>query len=121
MGYALEHIEIHDDAKQLFDYCGRATHYLDKTGDKANIIVRRQHVGGSANDLGFKYNAATGTYDAIISDYDTGKHNAKWLSGLKVNYTEKAYIKSAKKQGFKYLGKKTVNGKIQIQWMDVRA
>lgn len=121
MGYKREHIETHDVAQQLFDFRGNKTRYTDASGDKANIIVRRQHVGGAANDLGFKFNTETGTYDAIISAYDSGKHNAKWLAGLKTNYSEKNLIKTAKKQGFKYLGKKVVEGKVQIQWLDTRA
>lgn len=120
MGYAREHIEIHEVPQQLYDFQGRATRYIDKSGDKANIIVRRQHVGGAANDLGFKLNPETGTYDAIISDYDSSKHSATWLAGLKTNYAEKTIFKQAKKMGFKYLGKKIVEGKIQHQWMDTR-
>lgn len=120
MGYRREHIETHDVPQQLIDFRGRPTHYTDPNGDKANVIVRRCHVGGSANDLGFKLNKETGTYDAVISDFDSGKHNAKWLAGLKTNYSEKNLIKTAKRQGFKYLGKKVVAGKIQIQWLDTR-
>jgi len=121
MGYKREHIEIHEEAQQLFDFQNRPTHYTDRNGDKANVIVRRQHVGGAANDLGFKLNPETGTYDAIISAYDSSKHNPKWLARLKTNYSEKNLIKTAKKQGFKYLGKKVVLGKVQLQWLDTRA
>jgi hypothetical protein len=121
MGYKREHIELHETPQQLFDYVGRPTKYTDNAGDKANVIVRRQHVGGAANDLGFKLNPQTGTYDAIISRYDSTKHSSAWLAGLKTNYSEKALIKTCKKQGFKYLGKKEVNGKIQLQWLDTRA
>jgi hypothetical protein len=121
MGYAKENIEVHKEAQQLFDFQGRPTHYTDRNGDKANVIVRRQHVGGAANDLGFKLNPETLTYDAIISQYDSSKHNSTWLAGLKTNYSEKNLIKTAKKQGFKYLGKKIVSGKIQLQWLDTRS
>lgn len=121
MGYAREHIEVHEEAVQLFDYHGRATTYTDVKGDRANIIVRRQHVGGAANDLGFKLNKTTGVYDAVISAYDRGKHNEKWLAGLKTNYSEGVTTKQAKKMGFKFLGKKVVDGKIQMQFLDTRA
>lgn len=120
MGYKREHIEVHDVPQQLYDYTGRPTRYLDRNGDKANVIVRRQFVGGAANDLGFKLNPETKTYDAIISQYDSGKHNAKWLTGLKDNYNQSIFNKTCKKQGFKYLGKKVVNGVVQIQWGDPR-
>lgn len=121
MGYKREHIEVHETAQQLIDFQGKPTHYLDSNGDKANIIVRRKHVGGAANDLGFKFNAETGTYDAIISNYDSSKHNAKWIAGLKTNYNERGLAKTLKKQGFKYLGKEVVDGKIQIRYMDMKA
>ena len=124
-GYRRDQIEVHKEAQQLIDYVGRPTRYLDKNGDKANIIVRRQNIGyGSANDLGFKWNAATGTYDALVSDYDSGTthwgQNSLRFKKLKVDYTEQVGIKTAKKNGFKFLGKKIVNGKVQLQWMDTR-
>lgn len=121
MGYKREHIEYHEVPQQLFDWHGRPTTYLDKTGDKANIIVRRQHVGGAANDLGFKLDPVTKCYDAIISQYDSGKHNTKWLSGLKTSYSDKRVKKELAKNGFKYLGKEMVNGKIQIKYMKMTA
>lgn len=121
MGYKREHIEVHEEPKQLFDWHGNKTYYLDKTGDKAHIIVRRQHVGGAANDLGFKLNPETGCYDAIISRYDSGKHNEKWLAGLKTSYSDGVTKKTLAKNGFKYLGKEMVNGKIQIRYMKMTA
>jgi len=120
MGYKREHIEIHDVPQQLFDFQGHKTRYTDSSGDKANIIVRRQHVGGAANDLGFSLNKSTGTYDAIISQYDSGKHNAKWLAGLKGNYSVANLVKTGRAQGLKYLGKERVGNQVQIKWMDPR-
>lgn len=120
MGYRREHIEVHDIAQQLYDFQGRKTHYTDSSGDRANVIIRRNHVGGAANDLGFKLNSETGTYDALISDYDSGKHNLKWLAGLKVSYSEQNLIKTGRNQGLKYLGKKVVGGRVQLQWLDPR-
>jgi hypothetical protein len=121
MGYKREHIEYHEVPQQLFDWHGRPTHYLDKSGDKANIIVRRQHVGGAANDLGFKLDPVTKCYDAIISQYDSGKHNTKWLAGLKTSYSDGRVKKELAKNGFKYLGREMVKGKIQIKYMKMTA
>lgn len=124
-GYKREDIEVHKDAVQLIDFQGRPTKYLDKSGDKANVIIRRHNIGyGSANDLGFKKNA-DGTYDAIVSQYDSGQGHwgaeSSRMKALKTAYSETVLIKTAKKQGFKYLGKKIVNGKPQLQWLDTRA
>lgn len=113
-------VEVHEVAQQLFDFRGRKTTYIDKDGDKANIIVRRAVVGGAANDLGF-VRKADGSYSAIISEYDSRKHSAEWLKGLKRTYTEKVTLKTAAKNGLRYLGKKVVNGKTQLQFLDPRS
>lgn len=118
MGYKT--VETHDVPQQLIDYCGRPTHYLDPNGDKANIIVRRHVVGGAANDLGFK-KTADGTYEAIVSQYDHHKHNAEWFKGLKKAYVERVDHKTAAKNGLRFLGRKVVNGKIQLQFLDPRS
>lgn len=117
-GYA--EVEVHDVATQLYDWHGRKTTYLDKSGDKANIIVRRHIVGGAANDLGFR-KTADGTYEAIVSQYDSGKHNAKWFQNLKRSYVEKVDMKTAAKNGLRFLGRKVVNGKVQLRFMDPRS
>lgn len=125
-GHKREQIEVHKEPQQLYDYHGHATRYIDKTGDKANIIIRRNNLGyGSGNDIGFKLNPTTGTYDAIISQYDSG--NGHWgPESTRMKTTEQIYAenvckKTMAKQGFKFLGKKVVNGKIQLQYMDTRA
>src|ERR1700735_1513398 len=80
MGFTREQIEVNQTAKQLYDYHGRATKYLDATGDKAEIIIRRQHVGSAANDIGFRRNE-NGRFEAIISAFDSGRnrYNSEWL------------------------------------------
>ena len=112
-------VEVYDVAVQLYDFQGRATHYLNPEGDKANVIVRRSVIGGAANDLGFTLQS-DGTYSAIISDFDNHKHNADWLKALKKSYVEKADMKLARKNGLQFLGKKVVNGRVQLQFLDPR-
>lgn len=103
MGYAKEVIELHEKAVDLIDYCGRKTHYLgdkDDNGtlinDRAHVIVRRKHVGGAANDLGFQQQK-DGTYSAVVSAYDTSKHNASWMTDLKAAYGKAVINKTASK------------------------
>lgn len=124
-GYREDQIEIHETPQQLFDYHGQRTRYLDPTGDQANIIIRRNNIGyGAANDFGLKWNEKTGTYDAIVSEYDSGRNhwgkNSDRMKAAKVGYTEARTIKTAKAQGFKFLRKEIVNGKPQLQFMDTR-
>ena len=125
-GYTRDKIEVHEQPQQLFDFQGRATKYVNKTGDKANIIIRRNNIGyGAANDLGFLWDETSKTYKAMVSAYDSS--SAHWgPEGDRMKKTEQAYAelkiaKTAKKMGFKYLGKKIVNGKTQVQYLDMRA
>lgn len=127
-GYTRDKIEVHEVPQQLFDYTGRATHYVDKTGDKANVIIRRNNIGyGSANDIGFRWDAATETYKAVVSAYDSGTNHWGPESG-RMKKTEQAYAelvlaKTLPKNGFKLLpnSMKMVNGKKMIQYIDLRA
>ena len=103
------------------DFQGRQTHYTDANGDTANVIVRRKYVGGAANDLGFLKNA-DGSYAALVSQYDSHRHNEKWFGTLKAKYAEKFVAKEAKRQGMKlYSPARLVNGKKVIQYLDMRA
>jgi hypothetical protein len=109
-------IEVHDVATNLFGYQG------DKRADKANVIVRRRFIGSASNDLGFKL-AEDGTYQAIVSEYDShATVTPAFLKGLQRTYAEKGAIKAAVRKGFKYLGKTiAANGKPQHKWLDMRA
>ena len=58
--------EVHPEAVPLYGYQG------DVRPQKAHIVIRRQHVGPAANDVGWE-RQANGTYPAWISEYD-GRH-----------------------------------------------
>ncbi len=107
-------MEVHKEPVSLIGYHG------DTRKEKANVIVRRVHVGPDAKDLGFVKKPG-GTYAAIVSEFDSGKHDASWFNGLKRAYTERVTLKTAAKSGFRFLGKKVINGKAQLQFMDPRA
>lgn len=109
MGY--KNVELHEgEGANLVGYHG------DARAEKANVIVRRKFVGQAANDLGF-VRRADGTYGAIISKYDSGKHNAKWLDGLKKNYTERVVSKEARRQGLRLHSRTVVNGKVVVKYL----
>ena len=108
-GYAREHIEIHEDAQSLVGYHG------DTRAQKANVIVRRKFVGQAANDIGWELQ--NGSYVQHISQYDSGKHNTKWLDGLKKNYTERVVVKEARRQGLKLHSRTVVNGKVVVKYL----
>jgi hypothetical protein len=107
MGY--NDVEVHEDAQNLVGYHG------DTRAQKANVIVRRKFVGQAANDIGWELQ--NGSYVQHISQYDSGKHNTKWLDGLKKNYTERVVSKEAKKQGLKLHSRTVVNGKVVVKYL----
>ena len=84
----------------------------------ANIIIRRQHVGGASNDVGF-LKKADGSYELIISEFDKsgGKKQAvDFLQKLKQMYGKHLAIKQCKKLGFKVSSQKTTeDNKIKIK------
>ena len=70
MGFAREHIEVHENPKVLVGYQGRVR------PEMGHIVIRRQHVGTASNDIGFI--KEEGGYRMIISDYDQNRYNTNW-------------------------------------------
>lgn len=64
VGFDRAQIEVHEEAVPLFGYKG------DERSQKAHIVIRRQHVGQAANDVGWE-RLPDGTYRAWISEYDS--------------------------------------------------
>jgi hypothetical protein len=95
-------VEQHATAQQLVGYHG------DARKDTAEIIIRRKHIGSASNDIGFK-KQSDGTYAAVISDFDKGKHNAAWMADLKKKYADKKIRAQASKAGLTFL--KKIDGK----------
>jgi hypothetical protein len=112
MGY--DQVEVHEIPQNLVGFHG------DVRQQKAHIIVRRKYIGRAANDLGFLQNA-DGSFTQIVSDFDQGKHDAKWNARLKSAYSERGAMKVARKKGFHFLGKVTRNGKTQLKFQDRRS
>jgi len=102
-------VEVHEQAQHLYGYHG------DVRPEVAHIIVRRKFVGHAANDLGF-VRGENGKYQAIISAYDRGKHNAAWMENLKASYGESAVIQQAAKQGLRFVGREKQGERIQLRF-----
>ena len=98
-----EQIEVHEEAQNLYGYHG------DIRQDKAHIIIRRQHIGSASNDIGF-VKGEDGSYSAIISKYDSGKYDAKWIGTLKYNYGYEVTRKQAKTRGLRVERQTLPNG-----------
>lgn len=65
LGWAEGKVEVHAEPQHMYGYTG------DKRPEKANVIIRRNNTGiSSSNDVGF-LKLADGSYQPIVSDYDT--------------------------------------------------
>lgn len=104
-------VEVSEQGTNLYGYHG------DKRADLANVIIRRKHIGLASNDIGFR-KQANGTYSAILSDYDRSiGYNDKWLGQVKGKYAERGIMQQAKNKGLRFGGRKMVNGKVQLQFV----
>jgi hypothetical protein len=93
MGYTDSQIESYEEAHALYGYQG------DVRSQKANVIIRRKYISGSANDVGWE-KQKDGKIVSHISDYDAGignyksssaTHGATWQTKLETYYNvEKA-------------------------------
>jgi len=102
-------VEIYKEAKALYGYQG------DVRAQKGNVIIRRQHVGPAANDLGFERQADS-KYRVWVSEYDQkyNKYDDAWMGRLKQAYgVEKARIE-AKKKGYRVSEHKLDDGRIRL-------
>lgn len=99
-------VEVHEEKQTMYGYDGATR------PTKAEIIIRRKNVGGSSNDIGFTQEK-DGTYSAIISDYDSNRHNTNWLNSLLGKYSSATVSEVAEEQGFSF-EETEVNGEIFI-------
>jgi hypothetical protein len=80
VGFGRAQIEVHNAPVNLVGYEGAGR------SQKAEIVIRRQHVGPASNDIGFHL-TPTG-YTAIISDFDRQQYGPEWIKGLCASYQE---------------------------------
>lgn len=78
VGFDSNKVEVHTAPVNLVGYGG------DLRAQTANIVIRRQEVGMSSNDVGFLA-TATG-YQAFVSGYDHPRFGSGWLSQLSTHY-----------------------------------
>jgi hypothetical protein len=116
MGLKENQIEVHDKPVHLYGYQG------DKRDEVAHIIIRRQNVGGSSNDIGF-HRETDGTFTPIISAFDRGSggkfaqhtngYNEKWLKDLRQKYSVNLAVRHAKAKGYE-VKKKVVGTNVEL-------
>jgi hypothetical protein len=92
---ARESVEVHTERKNLEGYHG------DMREQKAHIIIRRQHVGGSSNDIGFE-KKSDGSWVAHVSDFDKSFYNTEWQKRLLSKWAVQRAGMEAEKHGYKW-------------------
>jgi hypothetical protein len=102
-------VEVHREAQSLNGYQG------DVRAQKAHIIIRRQHVGQAANDLGFE-RQPDGKYMVWVSDYDRkyNKYDDAWMGRLKQAYGVEKARAEAKKKGYRVSEQKLDDGRVRL-------
>jgi hypothetical protein len=85
VGFNHTKVEVHATPVPLVGYTG------DRRAQTANVVIRRQHVGGASNDVGF---LATNTgYQAYVSGYDHPRFGTGWISQLHERYQQHSAAK----------------------------
>jgi len=102
-------VEVHQEAKSLYGYQG------DRREQQAHIIIRRQHVGLAANDIGFQ-RQSDGTYRAWVSEFDQRQngYGDAWLGKLKQAYGVEKARAEAKKRGYRVSEQKLDDGRVRL-------
>jgi len=88
-------VEVHEIAQALYGYQG------DRRQQKANIILRREHVGSASNDIGFEL-MESGRYRSHISEFDQSKYGQEWQDKLNTYYGVEKAKKEYEVRNIKY-------------------
>ncbi|WP_155059470.1 DUF1257 domain-containing protein [Streptomyces blattellae] len=86
-------VEAHDTPQPLYGYQG------DARPDRAEVIIRRRHIGRLSNDIGFR-RRDDGTFEAVISEYDRSRYNQPWLTKVARAYGHAAALRYAEDNGY---------------------
>ena len=85
VGFTAGKVEVHPEQAALVGYDGSARE------QRAEIIIRKAHVGASSNDVGF---AATPTgYRLIVSGFDGFRFGTIWLAQVSARYEYHRHVR----------------------------
>ena len=107
-GFSEDQIEVHSEAVPLYGYQG------DVRPQHAHIVIRRQHIGSGANDVGWK-RQPDGTYRAWISEYD-GRHrfNPAMQNRIKQEYAYQVIVRQQRARGRSVERQRLPSGEIEV-------
>jgi hypothetical protein len=108
VGFDRGQIAIHEEAVPLYGYQG------DERSQRAHIVIRRQHVGQAANDVGWE-RLPDGTYRAWISEYDQRhRFNPEMQNRVKQEYAYHAVARQQRGLGRSVQRRELENGEIEM-------
>ena len=108
LGFERSQIEVHEEAVPLYGYQG------DERSQKAHIVIRREHVGPAANDVGWE-RLSDGTYRAWISEYDARhRFNPETQNRIKQEYAYHAVSRQQRAMGRTVQRRELENGEIEV-------
>lgn len=91
-GFSQNAIEVYPELTNLVGYEGRIRR------EKAEVVIRRRHIGAASNDLGFV--RENGRYKAVISDYDRARFNDQWLKNVVADHDKHRVLRGLKAKGY---------------------
>jgi hypothetical protein len=111
-------IERHAEAVPLYG------HHGDVRPQKAHIVIRRQHVGTAANDVGWE-REPDGTYRAWISEFDAGvgpytqrqaaaRFNLATQNRIKQEYAYHVIARQQRERGRSISRQRLPNGELEV-------
>ena len=107
-GFQESQIEIHEQAVPLYGYRG------DTRPQQAHIIIRRQHVGSAANDVGWE-RLPDGTYRSWISEYDQRQRfNPAMQNRIKQEYACQVIVRQQRARGRSVERQRLPSGEIEV-------
>jgi len=107
-GFEQPQIEVHDEAVPLYGYRG------DQRPQKAHVVIRRQHVGQAANDVGWEQ-LPDGSYRAWISAFD-GRHrfNTEMQNRIRQEYAYHVVSRQQQALGRSVERRRLDNGELEV-------
>lgn len=95
-------VEVHARGAALFGYHG------DERPERAEVIIRRQHLNCASNDIGF-VRGSNGQFTAILSEYDRSiGFDQKWLNRVHQRYKEQRTLSMARQKGYVFRGREVI-------------
>jgi hypothetical protein len=108
VGFERSQIEVHEQAVSLFGYRG------DTRAQQAHVVIRRQHVGPAANDVGWE-RLPDGTYRGWISEYDQRhRFDEQTQNRIKQEYAAAAVTRQQRASGRSVARRQLESGEIEL-------